>query len=366
MISNWRKFPKVNDEGVGVNRRRGGLRSWNGMLPGAPYEARWIRWEPRRTLAPEILERMVDTAFPRRGVVETQPLGDGLRNANFKLRLDGHPEPVVLRVYEHDASLCRKELDLLGLAGGLVPVPEVIHAEPYGLEDLPPFTLTRYIEGISLRDLKRSGDTGATAEAAYSAGETLAAIGRATFDRPGWLGPGPAVTAPLLEGKDPTPRFVDLCLGSINLERRMPADLRHRASGLVWRWAAQLARLDEEARLVHGDFNGRNLLVRCLAGRWSVVAVLDWEFAVSGSPLGDLGNFLRYERALGPLAEPHFSAGYRHAGGALPRDWRRLARVLDVAAICESLTHDQLPDTAIAELVELVRAIVENRDPPVK
>ena len=314
-------------------------------------------------LAPEILDRMVHTAFPRCRVVEMQPLGDGLRNANFKLRLDGQPEPVVLRIYEHDASLCRKELDLLRLAGGSVPVPEVIHAEPCGLEDLPPFTLARYIEGVSLRDLRRRGDAGAAAEAAYSAGETLAAIGRVAFARPGWLGPGPAVTAPLLEGKDPMPRFVDLCLASSRLERRMPAVLRHGASGLVWQWAPQLARLDEEARLVHGDFNGRNLLVRCLAGRWSVVAVLDWEFAVSGSPLGDLGNFLRYERAAHPLAEPHFSAGYLHAGGALPRDWRRLARALDVAAICESLTHDQLPDRAIAELVELVRAMVENRDP---
>ena len=333
------------------------------MLPGAPHEARWTRCEPRRTLAPKILDRIVQTAFPRCRVVEMQPLGDGLRNANFKLRLDGQPEPVVLRIYEHDASLCRKELDLLRLAGGSVPVPEVIHAEPCGLEDLPPFTLARYIEGVSLRDLRRRGDAGAAAEAAYSAGETLRAIGRVAFARPGWLGPGPAVTAPLLEGKDPMPRFVDLCLASSRLERRMPADLRDGASGLVWQWAPQLARLDEEARLVHGDFNGRNLLVRCLAGRWSVVAVLDWEFAVSGSPLGDLGNFLRYERAAHPLAEPHFSAGYLHAGGALPRDWRRLARALDVAAICESLTHDQLPDRAIAELVELVRAMVENRDP---
>ena len=237
------------------------------MLPGAPHEARWIRPEPRRILAPEILDRMVHTAFPRCRVIEAQPLGDGLRNANFKLHLAGQPEPVILRIYEHDASLCRKELDLLRLAGGAVPVPEVIHAEPYGLEDLPPFTLARYVEGISLRDLRRSGDTSAMAEAAYSAGETLAAIGRATFGRPGWLGPGPAVTAPLLEGKDPTPRFVDLCLASIDLERRMPADLRDRTSGLVWRWAPQLARLDEEARLVHGDFNGRNLLVRCLAGQ---------------------------------------------------------------------------------------------------
>ena len=103
------------------------------MLPGTPHEARWVRCEPRRTLPPETLDRMVHTAFPRRRVMEMQPLGDGLRNANFKLRLDGQPEPVVLRIYEHDASLCRKEMDLLRLAGGSVPVPEVIHAEPHGL-----------------------------------------------------------------------------------------------------------------------------------------------------------------------------------------------------------------------------------------
>jgi hypothetical protein len=204
------------------------------------------------------------------------------------------------------------------------------------VEDLPPFTLARYVKGISLHDLRRSGDTGAVAQAAYSAGETLGAIRRATFDRPGWLAPGPVVTAPLLEGKDPTPRFVDLCLASMNLIQRMPADLRDGASGLVGRWAPELARAHEKARLVHGDFNGRNLLVQYLAGRWSVVA------------------------------EPHVSAGCWHAGGALPRDWRRLSRVLDLAAICESLTRDQLPDTAITELIELIRAIIENRDPEVK
>jgi len=37
-----------------------------------------------------------------------------------------------------------------------------------------------------------------------------------------------------------------------------------------------------------------------------VVAVLDWEFAVSGSSLADLGNFLRYERASQSLAERIF------------------------------------------------------------
>lgn len=270
------------------------------MIPAAAVEARWICIEPRRTLSAPIARRIVDTALPGRRVLDIQPLTEGLRNANFKPRLDGSPESIVLRIYEQDASLCQKELGLLRVVGGSVPVPEVLYAKPRGWEDLPPFILMRFVDGISFRDLKRSGDTNAIAQAAYSAGETLAAIGRVTFPTAGWLTAGPAVTAPLLEGTDSLPRFVDQCLESANLQRRMPLVLRDRARALLWRQAPQLGCLHDEARLRHGDFSRRNVLVGPAAGRWSVTAVLDWEFAISGSPLGDLDTFLRYERAACP------------------------------------------------------------------
>ena len=334
------------------------------MVDGTPHETRWLRNEPRRTLPAHLVGRMVQTVFPRSHVIDMEPLADGWRNANFKLRLDSTPESIVLRVYEHDASLCQKEIDLIRLIGGSVPVPEVIHAEAQGLEDISPFMLMRYVEGISFRELTRSGDTNAIAQAAHSAGETLASIGRTTFSKPGWLAPGPKVAGPLLEGADPMPRFLDLCLASIQLRQRMQADLRDCLQALVWSSAQQLGDLDGKTCLVHGDFGKRNLLVRSVRGRWVVVAVLDWEFAISGSPLADLGHFLRYERASRPLAEPHFSDGYLYAGGRLPQDWRRLSRLVELTALCESLTHDQLPSTVVAELLELVRATVENEDPP--
>jgi hypothetical protein len=62
------------------------------------------------------------------------------------------------------------------------------------------------------------------------------------------------------------------------------------------------------------------------------------------------------------MAEPHFSSAYLWAGGRLPPDWRRLARLVDLIALCESLTHDLLPDNVVEELIELVCATVENRD----
>ena len=185
-------------------------------------------------------------------------------------------------------------------------------------------------------------------------------MGRITFAQPGWLARGPTVTDPLLPGADPMPRFVDQCLASPLLQRRVPAELRDKTQAATWSHAAALGRAADETSLVHGDFGGRNLIVRQQAGRWVVAAVLDWEFAVSGSPLADVGHFLRYEQRGRPAAERHFRAGYLEGGVRLPPEWRRLARLVELVAVCEALTHDGLPDAAAAEL-KLMRATVEDR-----
>ncbi len=335
------------------------------MVSAAPRQARWVRDAPRRDLPAAVLKRIADAAFGGRRVLSAEPLDDSLRNSNFRLHLEQPAEKFVLRIYEHDPSLCRKEIDVMRMVADTVPVPEVVYFEPAGWDDLPPFALLRWIEGITFRDLKRGGDVEATAQAASAVGETLAAIGRYTFPRSGWIGPGPAVTAPLREGADPMPRFVDVCLESDILRNRMPEELRARTHSLMWSVAPRLAALDDTPCLVHGDFNRRNVLMRQNAGRWRVAAVLDWEFAVAGTSLADLGNFLCYERAARPLAEPHFSAGYAAAGGKLADDWRRLARIVNLAGICASLSRDKLPPQFIPELVELVRATIEDRDPEI-
>jgi fructokinase len=182
------------------------------------------------------------------------------------------------------------------------------------------------------------------AEAAYSAGETLAAIGRVPFEYE-----GPSISIP---------PFIDECLRSPALQQRLNAEVRDHASALAWSAAAEFAAVDRETSLVHCDYGKRNLLVRSCAGRWQIAAVLDWEFAVSASPLIDLGHMLRYEPVTRPLLEPHFSKGFTDAGGVLREDWRHLSKIFDLSALCEALTHDLLPPDIEAELVALVKASV--------
>lgn len=114
---------------------------------------------------------------------------------------------------------------------------------------------------------------------------------------------------------------------------------------------------------MHCDFGMRNLLVRPEQGKWKVVALLDWEFAVAGSPVIDVGHFLRYELSDRPLLEQHFSRSFRNAGGKLPDDWRQLSRIVDLSALLETFTRAQLPEKVETEIAELIHATAEDLGP---
>jgi len=287
-------------------------------------------------------------------------LTEGLSNFNYRVDFDSGDEPVVLRIYGRDPKVCQKEVDLLRLLRETVPVPEVLRVYANGFDGVGPFIVLRYVEGITFRQLRRTGDEEAVAQAARSIGETLAAFHRHTFAERGTLGAGPAVTDHFLNGPNAIPEFIDSCLASPTLRRRLDERTRDRVHTLAWSRSPELARFQDENCLVHGDFGNRNVLVRRERGRWRVAAVIDWEFAVAGSPLFDIASFLRYERRLAPSREPRFSQGYERGGGKLSEDWRRLARIVDLTRLCEILAQEKLPADVVIEVAELVRETTED------
>jgi aminoglycoside phosphotransferase (APT) family kinase protein len=323
----------------------------------------WTRSKGPIVLTTRQAERLVQTGFPGKRVIDLQNLAGGLSNSNFRVQLDSRDEPVVLRIYERNPEACQKEFDLLNHVRRTVPVPDVFHAEPDGLEEVGPFVLMQYVEGITFRQLKRTRDTQALGEAAHSVGKTLAEIGKYKFSKPGDVGAGAQVVGPFIEGPDPLLQFFEQCLADPTFRSRTTEESRGKLHELAHAWAPRMRCLDNERSLVHGDFNSPNILVKQVNGRWEVSAILDWEFAFSGSPLCDVGNFLRYERIGRPVLEPFFSRSFEENGGWLPEGWKRLARIIDLASLCEFLTREMLPADVVIEVLALVQATIEDRDP---
>jgi hypothetical protein len=221
-----------------------------------------------------------------------------------------------------------------------------------------------FVTGVTFQQLKRTKDREAIHQASASAGETLARMCSYQFSKPGRLQfdeeNALTVGSQYIEGPDLIPRLLDSFLESKHLQMRLAVSVQQELHDFIWSWANQLQIFDNDSYLVHCDFGNRNILVDCVNGRWQVAAVLDWEFSLSGSPLLDVGHFLRYETEENPLREPYFSRAFVEAGGLLPDNWRRISQVLDLTGLAECLTHDPLPDDVAGEILQLIGRTLQN------
>jgi hypothetical protein len=311
------------------------------------------------------LREILVAVFPSRSVSNIQLLSGGLINTNLKIDFADDKESVVIRFYRDGADVCRKELALHDLIASRVRVPRVLHANPNGIDGSPTFVVSEYINGITFQALKQTNNLEAISQAAHSVGQTLASIGQFQFQKPGRLITDAnrlEVGEPFIEGADPIPRLLDTFLESTKCQHRLGVKLVDQVHNFGWSWAGGLPNLNDECSLVHNDFGNRNILVCKENGRWVVAAIIDWEFAFSGSPLLDVGHFLRYESTGRPACEPQFSLGFVGHGGKLPGNWREIVRVIDLTGLVECLTHDELPVHVEAELLELTRATIEQRE----
>ncbi|HEX6730780.1 MAG TPA: aminoglycoside phosphotransferase family protein, partial [Pyrinomonadaceae bacterium] len=225
------------------------------------------------SLGPPEVRRLLYAIFPGRSIERTEPLSGGLINTNLKITFSSGELPVVLRLYRRDPTVCLQEVETLRLVGRTVPVPEVLHTEPDGVEGSGPFSVLRFVEGRTFQELKRTNNLEGINEAAASVGQTLAAIGQYRFDKPGSLvvtGANKlAVGASYIDGPDPIPRILDTFLNNSTLQSLIGTPLSQQLHDFVWAWASLLPDLTTDSFLVHCDFGNRNILVNEVTGKWA-------------------------------------------------------------------------------------------------
>ena len=111
--------------------------------------------------------------------------------------------------------------------------------------------------------------------------------------------------------------------------------------------------------LVHGDCNGSNLLFRRGAsGAWELAAILDWEFAFSGTPGFDFAHMLRPPLGRHAGFAEAVASSYRDAGGIPPPNWRTVARITDLFAWIDILSRPDAGANVIEDARNSIRAII--------
>jgi len=257
----------------------------------------------RRRLAP----------WPGLDPARAEVLGGGLRSLNLRFG------DVVARVALGDDHALALEAALLRRMEGRVRVPRLLERG----------------EGALLLEFVPHERLHSDAAAGRRAGRAAARIHAERMPQPGFLDASLRVARPFACALEGLRAWADGALAGA-AGRRLGSD----AGRVAALWSRETVRLRESCEqpvLLHADYKPAN--VKDLPGEGDQVLVLDWEFAWSGPALFDAGQMLRWSPP-DPFVRG-FAAGYRDAGGELPRDWSERAELFDLFNLVGFLDHEE-------------------------
>ncbi|GGQ96359.1 phosphotransferase family protein [Deinococcus ruber] len=291
-----------------------------------------------------------------------EPLTGGYANDLYRARLSGAVASVVVRCWRRDPAQAATEVAVMQRAAGVVPLASLLAAD---VNAERPVALLEDVPGMNAQQALEA-DPAAAEQLGEALGQAFARLHSVQFEHPGLLSAPPLRVMPW-PPSTPSQQLLDFAyprLWNDTARAALGEPVQQQWWAYIQQHAPLLDVLAEEASLVHADANPKNVMVRRFPQGWRVAAVLDWEFAFSGSSLSDLGNLLRWEAREGSSWTTGVLRGWREGGGptsgnSLPGDFVTMARMLDVYSL---LAFVNSPDSALhGPVTELIRRTVTDQ-----
>jgi aminoglycoside phosphotransferase (APT) family kinase protein len=300
------------------------------------YNTKFDRRESTTVLHVEEVRELARSRLGGCEIESVSVLTGGFVNSNYRLVLRDHCS-LVLRIAARPADL-KKELSVLKRVHDAVPVPAVVAEDFSGPR---PFALLEFIEGTLFSDGLGLLDGPDLTRVAFEAGISLQAIHSFDLGKAGFFDEN-FVFNPVFENfGGGLYDYICSNLASGRVRERLGENLAGCALKYVQANRDEYWSIPNSTRLIHSDYNLKNILIRQIGSVWKVAGVLDWEFAIASSPLVDIGNFLRFEDELPPGFSESFVKGYLSSSIGLPDNWREVARLLDLAAMVNFLDSEE-------------------------
>jgi aminoglycoside phosphotransferase (APT) family kinase protein len=322
--------------------------------------AKWRRSTLEVELDTATIGWLVRAGLADARVTSHRRLLGGKSNTNIAVDLADAPKRVVLRLYQRDPAQARKEAALCKLlAERKAPIARMLYFADDGEIVGNPYALMEWIGAERLEVVAQDIGPAGFVELAPGIGKALAAIHAITFPRTGFFADDLRIPEPVDMGRDGLLAYLRRCLLDGVGGARLGEKLTTEVIAFVEREGNRLDAWLKKPCLTHADFNASNILVKKnAAGRWTVAAVLDWEFAFSGSAAFDFGNLLRPPMGDSKGFVDGLTTAYKKAGGTLPDDWRRIARIADLYSWADFLARPDPGHAVIKDARRMVEATI--------
>lgn len=232
-----------------------------------PFKADWEKTSLWYQMSQDVVNQMVELAYPNLKLSSYELLVGGCSNINVKIQLEGKLDPLLLRIYLRDSEASYREQKLGALVTPEIPIPRIYYV---GEVDSRRFSIAEFINGTPLRDLLLGNFTYDIDLIMYEIGIILSKIAAYKFLRAGFFDEN----LDIIEIKDDFALdFAKECLRSEQASRLLPKDIICKINYFLDKYKYVLPS-KEEKNLVHGDFDPANVLVSQINGSWKVSGIL--------------------------------------------------------------------------------------------
>ncbi len=293
----------------------------------------WERCRDHLAIDKPILNKLIQP-YSSDEIADFTLLSEGCANSNYKVEFVTG-QPVVLRIYLREKDSLAREIALHQLVADQLLVPEIFYSDDSCALIDHPYAIMEFVDGELMRSVILSKDESAIRECAFSAGINLNHLRNIKLEHGGFFQDGNLTIRPFNHDEEYLP-YAYSCLDHENVIDSLGKQRAIVLHSFLEQNQNYLPN-KSNANLTHADYDPANMLVKKIKNRFEVVALLDWEFAFSGSYLLDIGMFLRYSYKLPEIYESSFINGIISEGNALPEHWKKSAKLMDIICLLSLL-----------------------------
>lgn len=302
------------------------------------FDSKFDHKESQVNFSTEKIEKFLLSTGLYKKVTNIQKLMGGYSHFNFSFESEN--SSFVLRISSKSLREFEAENSVLENLSGKVPIPKVVFREKESSFFGKHIAIQEFVPGQLLSVVEDEMDKHEIVSIGAQLGEILAKIHSIEFKQSGFLGKNMVVEEPFLSFQEGYFGYIDECLKSSLLKKRLGLRLYEKLNQYIQEYSRFCDELSRTKNLTHSDFNQKNILVAQRQGKWEVTGIMDWEFAYSGCPLSDFGNFFRYEDELPAGYRDALVKSYLENGGQLDKDWREKSRYLDLLPMMSFLIRE--------------------------
>lgn len=304
-------------------------------------ENRWERTLPLVEISDEDIVDLFDYIVDSKDILNIVLLNEGCRTTNYMVSSKNNKK-YLLKVFYEDNEEYKNDIPLFNMLKKYIPVQEIYKT---GLINEKKYIIYKYIDGNTISQYVNEGNK-ITKEIVESVAGVLGRIHNIKFKKMGSLDDNLCIHNEL----GPIVKLYDKYINE-NVILRLGIENINKINQIINKYKEVLSLLDYDSRLIHGDFQGTNIIIN----NESVAAIIDWEFCMAGSPLIDIGQFFRYEEYFNSELINAFENKYKMSCDyELFDNWYDICKVIDLLSLIQLMSRDEEMPNKYNQIKEII------------